>query len=154
MAFGSGSMHGLVHIGVIEALEEHGLDVEMVAGTSVGALIGGLWASGLSGREIEALSRDADWENVGDVSGSWEGLMSNRKLRDELTGIFRRRPIETWPRRFGAVATDLSNGHRRILMAGDGAQAIQASTAVPVLFAPVTIDHVRLGTARWWNRCR
>lgn len=144
LALGSGSMHGFAHIGVIEALESHGVDVEMVAGTSVGALIGGLWASGLTGRQIEALSRDSDWEHVGNVASSWEGLMSNRRMREELEPVFRHRPIETWPRRFGAVATDLSNGHRKILMTGDGAQAIQASTAVPVLFAPVTIDGERL----------
>lgn len=144
LALGSGSQHGFAHIGVIEGLEAHGVDVEMVAGTSVGALIGGLWASGLTGRQIEALSRKSEWGNVGDMASSWEGLMSNRKLRDDLEPIFRNRPIESWPKRFVAVTTVLSNGHRKLLMTGDGAVAIQASTAVPVLFAPVTIDGERL----------
>ncbi len=144
LALGSGSEHGFAHIGVIEALEARGVDIETVAGTSVGALIGGLWASGLTGRQVEALSRNSDWENVGDVASSWEGLMTNRKLRDDLQRIFGKRPIEAWPKRFVAVATILSNGHRKLLMTGDGAVAIQASTAVPVLFAPVTIDGERL----------
>ncbi len=145
LALGSGSMHGLAHIGVIEALEARGVAVQVVAGTSVGALIGGLWASGLEGRRIEALSRQASWQDEGTFSASGNGIMSNAGLRDELERVFGGRPIESWPRRFGAVATDLANGHTRVLMAGDGAKAIQASTAVPVLYAPVSVGGERLG---------
>jgi NTE family protein len=144
LALGSGSMHGLAHIGVIEELEARGLDVRVVAGTSVGALVGGLWASGMSGSEIANLSHTGNWDDVGRFAGSWQGLLSNAGLREQLTPLFKGRPIEAWPRRFGAVATNLANGHRRILMSGDGALAIQASSAVPVFFAPVTIGGARL----------
>jgi NTE family protein len=142
LALGSGSMHGLAHIGVIEELEARGLDVDVVAGTSVGALIGGLWASGMSGREIETLARDEPWDELG--GASWRGLLGQSDIRARLTPLFAGRPIETWPRRFGAVATDLANGHRRILMSGDGALAVQASSAMPVMHPPVAIGGARL----------
>jgi NTE family protein len=139
LALGSGSTHGLAHIGVIRELEASGVDVRVVSGTSVGALIGALWASGLSGARIEALSQGGDWSHVGDFAASWQGILDNDRLRGQLEGVFAKRPIESWPRRFGAVATNLANGHRRILMSGDGAAAVQASTAVPVLYRPVVI---------------
>ncbi len=145
VALSSGSMHGLAHVGVIEALEEAGVDVRVVSGTSVGALVGSLWASGMSGRAIERLAESYDWDSVGGFSRSWDGLMSNARMRSQLEPLFGGRPIESWPRRFGAVATNLANGQRRILMTGDAALAVQASTAVPVLFTPVSVGGERLG---------
>ena len=144
IALGGGSMHGLAHIGVIQELEARGLDVRVVTGTSVGALIGSLWASGLTGREIEELGRRNNWEDGASFAGSWQGVFTSARLAEQLRGVFRGRPIETWPRRFGAVSTNLDDGKRRILVKGDGARAVQASSAVPVLFTPVTIDGERL----------
>jgi NTE family protein len=134
VALGSGSMHGLAHIGVLEELEAHGLDVKVVAGTSVGAVVGSLWASGIPAADIEALARRSDWN-----------FKSGTDLRDALAPHFRSRPIESWPRRFGAVATNLSNGHRRVFMTGDGALAAQASSAVPWFGSPVTIGTEKFG---------
>ena len=144
LALGSGSIHGLAHIGVLEVLEARGLDVSVVSGTSVGALVGSLWASGMKAASIERLARARRWESVGRMSGSFEGLFTNEGLRGELKPFFAGRPIEAWPRRFGAVATDISNGHRRVFMSGDGALAVQASTAVPLAYAPVKVDGLRL----------
>ncbi len=145
VAFGSGSSHGLAHIGVIQALEARGLEVHVVAGTSVGAVVGGLWASGYSGRQIELLSDGSDWGDVGTFAASWQGLLNNTGLRKQLAKLFGNRPIERWPRRFGAVATDLSHGRKRVLDRGDGAVAIQASSAIPVMVTPVVVAGERLG---------
>lgn len=144
LALGSGSMHGYAHIGIIEELEARGVPVDIVTGTSVGALIGSLWASGLSGREIEQVSRDKQWDRLDQFSFSGEGFLDNRRLKAELEPLFKGRPIEAWPRRFAAIATDLRNGRRRLLMRGDGALAVQASTAVPVLFRPVHVGSALL----------
>ena len=145
VAFGSGSTHGLAHVGVIQALEARGLEVHVIAGTSVGAIVGGLWASGYTGRQIEALNVGSHWDDMGAFAASWQGLLDNNGLRDELAKLFGDRPIERWPRRFAAVATDLARGRKRVLERGDGAAAIQASSAIPVMFTPVVIDGERLG---------
>ncbi len=145
LALGSGSIHGLAHIGVIEALEARGVDVKVVAGTSVGALVGSLYASGMSGRDIEAMAKTMDLEHLGDFVPSWQGLLRNDDLGTRLARVFGSRPIQSWPRRFGAVAANLDNGMRRVLDSGDGATAVLASTAMPVYFAPVKVDGERLG---------
>jgi NTE family protein len=145
LALGSGSVHGLAHIGVIEALEARGVDVSIVSGTSAGAVVGSLWASGIPGRDIEAFARTSDFEHLGEFVPSWQGLLSNDALRRRLDEAFRGRPMQVWPRRFGAVATNLDNGNRRVLAGGDGAVAVQASTAMPVYFTPVRIGGERLG---------
>ncbi|HSN19061.1 MAG TPA: patatin-like phospholipase family protein, partial [Usitatibacter sp.] len=145
LALGSGSIHGLAHIGVIEALEARGVKVQVVAGTSVGALVGSLWASGMSGPDIESLAKTLDFAHLGEFVPSWQGLMSNDDLRSRMARELGARPIQAWPRRFGAVAANLDNGARRVLDSGDGAIAVQASTAMPVYFAPVTVEGERLG---------
>jgi len=144
LALGSGSMHGLAHIGVIQELEARGVDVKVVAGTSVGALFGALWASGVDGLEIERMSRTAGFEDFGDFAASFQGLLRSDALRAPLEAAFRKRPIEAWPRRFGAVATNMANGERRLIVRGDGVTAVQASSAVPVLFQPIVVDGERL----------
>jgi NTE family protein len=145
LALGSGSIHGLAHIGVIEALEARGVKVQVVAGTSVGALVGSLWASGMSGRDIESLAKTMDFEHLGEFVPSWQGLLSNDDLRKRMAFELGARPIQAWPRRFGAVAANLDNGARRVLDSGDGAVAVQASTAMPVYFQPVRVGGERLG---------
>ena len=145
VALGSGSTHGMAHIGVIQALEARGLEVHVIAGTSVGAIVGGLWASGYTGRQIEVLSDGSEWNDWGAFAASWQGLLNNNALRDQLAKFIGNRPIERWPRRFAAVATDLAHGRKRVLDRGDGALAIQASSAVPVMFTPVVVAGEQLG---------
>lgn len=144
VAFGSGSTHGLAHIGVIQELEARGLKVDVVAGTSVGALVGALWASGLSGERIARMSRTGDLQDWPGFAGSWQGLFSSEGMRVSLEAAFEKRPIEAWPRRFGAVATNVATGERRIIATGDGAIAVQASSAVPVLYRPISLKGERL----------
>lgn len=143
IALGSGSMHGYAHIGVLQEIEARGVPVSVVAGTSVGALVGSLWASGVAARDIEALARSEQLE-LSEVAGSWQGLFSSEPMRGPLDRAFGGRPIESWPRRFGAVATELSRGERRLLATGDGIVAVQASSAVPVLFLPVALRGEKL----------
>lgn len=140
VALGSGSTHGLAHIGAIEELEARGVRVDVVAGTSAGALVGALWASGSSGAQIENLSRYGDWESMDRFSPSWQSLYSSDGLRANLKRLLPDRPIEAWPRRFAAVATDMDTGRRRVLASGDGTRAVMASSAMPVAFSPVAID--------------
>jgi NTE family protein len=65
-------------------------------------------------------------------------------MRAALEKAFRGRPIETWTRRLGAVATDISRGERRLIASGDATTAVRASSAVPVLFVPVEVNGERL----------
>ena len=137
VALGSGAMHGIAHVGVLQELEDRGLAVSVVSGTSVGALVGALWASGRNAREIADLARSEDWAETSRFALSWQGIFSNQPMKDQLERLLGERPIESWPRRFGAVATDIDTGERVLLRSGPGAAAVLASSAVPVFFGPV-----------------
>jgi NTE family protein len=140
---GSGSTHGYAHVGVLAEIEARGLPVDIVTGTSVGALVGALWASGMPASEIDALARRDGLDLVA-VSGSWQGLLTSVPMETTLTTAFGGRPIEAWPRHFGAVATNVANGERRLIASGDGAVAVRASSAMPVMFLPVAVQGERL----------
>jgi NTE family protein len=144
IALGSGSMHGIAHIGVLQELEAHGVEAKVVTGTSVGALVGALWASGMPAAQIERLHRQQGWDDIGSFAWSRGGLFDNDRLRKRLEPLFAGRTIERWPLRFGAVATDLASGERVLLARGDGARAVQASTAMAAFFVPVEIGGRRL----------
>src|SRR6188768_2956616 len=77
LALGSGSMHGYAHLGVLLEIEARGLPVQVVAGTSVGALMGALWASGMDARHVEALTLAHDLDDLARPAGSWQGLFNS-----------------------------------------------------------------------------
>jgi NTE family protein len=143
IALGSGSMHGYAHVGVLEEIEARGLPVEIVTGTSVGALVGALWASGMPARQIDVLAGRHGMD-LATVSGSWQGLFSSAPMEPMLAAAFSGRPIEAWPRRFAAVATNVANGERRLIASGDGVVAVRASSATPVMFLPIAVHGERL----------
>jgi len=143
VAFGSGSQHGLAHVGVIKALSERGLLPAVVTGSSVGAIAGALWASGLRWERIREAAGKITWTG-GQRLSLGLGLMHNdavRRLVDEETAG---RPIEAWPIRFGAVAADFTTGERVLLSSGEAGVAVMASSSMPVLYAPVPIGGLAL----------
>jgi NTE family protein len=140
LVLGSGGARGLAHIGVIKWLVENGYEIRSIAGTSMGALIGGIYATGkldVYEHWVRAL-RKRDVMQLLDFAYSRAGLFSGdriiRKLRDML-GDTR---IEDLPMSFTAVATDLDAGREIWLTRGSVFDAIRASIAIPTVFTPVT----------------
>jgi NTE family protein len=137
LALGAGSARGWAHIGVIRALERAGLHPDVVAGTSIGALVGAAYAAG-------ELARLENWVlqlGVSDVIGFMDPSFGGGAFKgDRLIEFFRRhaadRPIETLPLAFGAVATSLSTGAEVWLRGGSLFEAIRASIALPGIFTP------------------
>jgi len=140
LALGSGSVHGLAHVGVIRAVMRRRLPVRIVCGTSAGAVAGIMFAAGLDAAAIEAHARRIDWRSAASMVFPWLGLMSNEALGQTIDEIVGRRPIESLPLRFAAVAADIRDGARVLLDRGPAGLAVGASAAIPVLFQPVTID--------------
>ena len=142
IALGSGSARGLAHIGVIHALEEAGITVDVVAGTSIGALIGSVYAAG----RIDAIERDYlsfDWKKVAafmDVVLPRSGLIDGQKVEDFIRQYIHALKIEHLPKPFQAVATDLGTGQEVIFKEGDTIKAVRASIAAPGIFTPVRVD--------------
>lgn len=145
LVLGSGGARGLAHIGVIRCLEEKGYAVEDVAGCSIGALIGGIYAAG-------KLDVYADWVTqlqrtdvlrLLDPSLGGDSLLKGVRIINVLRELIGEYKIEDLPIGFTAVATDLANagsGREVWINRGPMFEAIRASIAVPSLFAPVHKD--------------
>ena len=139
LVLGSGGARGLAHIGVIRWLEEHGFRIRSIAGSSMGALVGGIHAAG-------KLDVYADWvsqlERVDvlrllDLSLSRHSLFKGERIIAKLRELVGEHDIESLPMRFTAVATDIERQREVWLDQGSLFDAIRASIAVPMVFAPV-----------------
>ncbi len=143
LALGSGAARGWAHIGVIEELVSRGIEIECVAGTSIGSLVGAVYAAGKLDVFAD-VARDLDWQQVlyhfFEVSFPRSGLIDGTRIVAfvrkfvELSGI----PDLAIP--FCAVATDLSSGAEVVIKDGDVLEAVRASIALPGIFTPVSRD--------------
>jgi len=138
LALGSGSARGWAHIGVIHALEAAGIRPDVVAGTSIGALVGAAYALG----KLEALEAWVRALRAGDVIGFLDvgrgaGLVKGERLMAALRAGAADLPIEELPVPFAAVATELHTGEETWLRTGSTYEAVRASIALPGFFPPV-----------------
>lgn len=139
LALGGGAAKGFAHIGVIKALEAQGIVPDIVIGTSAGAIVGAMYASGKSGFDLQELAIPFDkWQFV-DLKMAPRALMNSDGLAKFVNTVVGGRPIEMLQKRFGAVATDLASGESIVFRSGDTGTAVRASSSVPMLFSPVDI---------------
>ncbi|MBK9160872.1 MAG: patatin-like phospholipase family protein [Nitrosomonadales bacterium] len=151
LVLGGGAARGFAHIGVIKALEAQGISPDIVVGTSAGAVVGALYASGLNGFQIQELSMNMKEEQVLDGSGFYqcifETMISDKRgcIRGQALQVFinnniRGRTMEKLGKTFAAVAANLKTGELMAFRSGDTGLAVRASSSVPVFFEPVTIN--------------
>lgn len=142
LALGSGGARGYAHIGVIKTLEERGFEIAGVAGCSMGALVGAVWAAGRL-EEFEDWARHltrADVLRLLDVSLKAPGAMRAEKVLEYVQGLVGDEMIENLPVPFTAVATDLISRREVWLQRGRIDLAIRASIALPGIFTPVMLN--------------
>ncbi|MCP5420100.1 MAG: patatin-like phospholipase family protein [Gammaproteobacteria bacterium] len=142
LVLGSGGARGYAHIGVIEALEETGYEIRAISGSSMGALIGGLYANG-------ALAQYREWVLSLDFLGvmrlvdftlSEAGIIKGDRVFEHLAYLLGDTVIEELPIAYTAIATDLTAGREVWFRRGSLKQAIRASIAIPMVFTPVIQD--------------
>ncbi|MDO9142861.1 patatin-like phospholipase family protein [Rhodoferax sp.] len=139
LALGGGAAKGFAHIGVIKALEAQGIVPDIVIGTSAGSLVGALYASGKTGFELQEMAIPFDkWQFI-DWGMPNRGLMKGDALTKFVNAAVGGRAIEKFPKKYGAVATDLQSGEPIVFRSGDAGIAVLASSSVPLAFQPVTI---------------
>lgn len=142
LALGSGIARGWAHIGVLRAMEEMGLRPDIICGTSIGAVVGGVYAANkLQAVEDWALSLSrVRLARYLDVQFGGGGLIAGRRLTGLLDTNLRDMSIEELDRPFVAVATELATGHEVWLQKGQMVDAIRASYALPGVFSPIDVD--------------
>ncbi len=141
LVLGSGGARGLAHIGVITWLEEHGYDIQHIAGSSIGAVIGGIHATGkLSEFEqwVRAITR-MDIVTYLDIAWGKGGFVKGDRIINALVELVGNQLIEDLPMRFTAVATDLEQQKEVHFSRGRLFDALRASMSVPLIFTP--FDH-------------
>ena len=137
LALSGGAARGIAHVGVLRALEEHAIPIDAIAGASAGALIGGLYASGLTISQIEAMARRFRWRHTARFSFSRLGLQSNARMENFLRAHMPVTRFEELKIPFAAMVTDLREGTPIVLRdTGDVPFAIRASGCVPALYVP------------------
>ncbi|MGQ0445431.1 MAG: patatin-like phospholipase family protein [Beijerinckiaceae bacterium] len=142
IALGAGGARGWSHIGVLLELNAQGIYPDIVAGTSIGALVGGAYAAGKL-EEIENFARGLTRKRVislMDLSFSGVSFLGGERLRRALEHEFSGLSFEDLDKKFAAVATEIGTGHEIWLTKGNVANAIRASYAMPGIFEPVKIN--------------
>jgi NTE family protein len=142
LVLGGGGVRGFAHIGVIRVLEEEGIPVDVVVGTSVGSLIGAVYAARPDAAVLEREGLALDRGDFLDYTlfGLGWGPLKGRKLERLVDRLTEGRPIETFPIPFAAVATDIRTGERVVLDRGPAGRAVWASSAMPGLIHPCRMD--------------
>ncbi len=142
IALGSGAARGWAHIGVLSSLIEAGVEPEIVCGTSIGAFVGAAYVAGRLS-ELKRWAETVTWrEIVGllDVRLSGGGLIDGTAAVEFLQELGVGQPIESYTKRYAAIATDLVTGREIWLDCGPIHQAVRASIALPGIFSPVRIQ--------------
>ncbi|MFA5850007.1 MAG: patatin-like phospholipase family protein [Bacteroidales bacterium] len=142
LVLSSGGARGVAHIGVIEELERQGFKINSIAGSSMGALVGGVYASG-NLQVFREWMCDLDKKtvfNLVDFALSTNGLVKGNKVIKELKKIIPDLNIEDLPLNFTAVATDIKNKKEVLFETGSLYEAIRASISIPTVFKPCMVE--------------
>jgi len=147
LALGGGSAKGWSHIGVLRALQDLGIEADIVAGTSMGSLVGAAWVTD-NLDDLEEWVSNLHWSDVLsllDIRFAG-GLIHGDKIIGHLSDGMQGIRIESLDKSFAAVATDLENGNEVWLRKGKVLDAVRASIALPGLFSPMKLQDRWLGT--------
>lgn len=140
VALGGGAVKGAVHIGVLQALQEADLRPDFISGTSIGAMVGTLYAFGKQPDEIAKLAKNMDWLDITSYTFSKFGILSNKSIRKIMIDQIGEKNLEDSPIPLAIIAADVATGERVVLKSGSAADAVMASTCIPGIFVPVKLN--------------
>lgn len=147
LALGSGAARGLTHIGALKAIEEKGIKISYISGTSIGALIGGAYALGFSVEELEKIALQTDWKLMAKLFSPTlplRSLANSSYLTEFLNTLYGNKSFEDLIIPFSAVTTDIQTGKMVVIDDGELMTAVRASVSMPIVFSPVTYGKYKL----------
>ncbi|HXT10685.1 MAG TPA: patatin-like phospholipase family protein [Candidatus Angelobacter sp.] len=145
LALSAGGAKGLAHIGVIQVMEENGIEVDVIAGSSMGAYVASVWAMGCDGKEMEKLAREIEgrwgvWKLIDPAFPPRKGFIRGEAVIERLRRTLGDAHFSDLVRPLRIVATDLNTLDRVIFCTGEVTKAVHASAAIPGVCVPVEID--------------
>src|SRR5215470_14932148 len=140
LALGGGFARGIVHVGVLKALEAENIPISFVAGTSVGALIGAAYCSGVTPAELESIAARVRFRDLARWTLSRYGFATNLRMISFLDRILKAKTFEELRIPLAVTATDFASGEGVVFRSGPLADPVRASCAYPGVFLPVTVN--------------
>ncbi|HVJ45780.1 MAG TPA: patatin-like phospholipase family protein [Luteolibacter sp.] len=145
LALSSGGARGLAHVGVLQVLEENGIEIHAIAGSSMGAYVGALWAAGFSGKRLGELAAEMQdrrtlWRLADPILPPVKGLFRGTKAKLHLERSLGDMKFEDLERELFIVTLDIETRERVVLRKGKLSDAVHASCAMPGLIAPVMLN--------------
>ena len=144
LVLGGGGARGFAHIGVLKVLKEANVPIDMVVGTSIGALVGSLYCSGVDLEEIEKIAEYIKWKDISNLNSVSllkmlvsEKLLSTKRMEKYIDKMIGEKSFFQLNIPFVCVATDMTTGEKIIFKEGKVARAARASATIPGLFEPV-----------------
>lgn len=144
LALSGGAARCIAHIAVLDVLEQEGIPVDAIAGTSGGSIVGALYAAGMPLSQIQRVLLKARWKDILSFTVPRTGLISSDGIYRFMEEILPVRKFSNLDLPFAAVATDLRTGEKVAITTGSLARAVQASCSLPVIFTPTEINRRRL----------
>ena len=139
VVLGGGAAKGFAHVGVLKVLEANRVPVHMVVGTSVGSLVGSLYAYGYSAYDLQKVAMGLEKGELADLTVPDNGFVKGEKLEAYVNRMVRDTTMEDLRTPFYAVATDIGSGQETVFGKGNTGSAVRASCAIPGVFRPVRI---------------
>jgi NTE family protein len=139
LVLGAGAAKGFAHIGVIKVLEMNKVPIHMIVGTSVGSVVGSLYAYGYDSFQLQQLSFKIEKKDIVDLVLPDNGFIKGDNLEAFINKTLNNTPMEKLKIPFYAVAADIQSGQEVVFGRGNTGQAVRASCSIPGIFRPVTI---------------
>lgn len=140
LVLGGGAARGFAHVGVVKVLEAQQLKPAILVGTSAGSVVAALHAAGYGGFDLQRRALDLDEKAVSDWALPNRGFIKGESLQNYINEAVQGRTIDQFPIPLGVVATDLHTGEQVVFRRGNTGMAVRASSSVPGVFQPVTIQ--------------
>ncbi|KAA3634850.1 MAG: phospholipase [Bacteroidetes bacterium] len=141
LVLSGGGVRGMAHIGIIQALEENGVDIYAIAGASAGALVGTLYAAGLKPKEILAFYEEHNLFNISYYNLGGAGIFNSEKYQEYYKEYIPENSFEALKKKLFISTTDLEAGRSVIHSTGELLLPLVASASLPPVFSPVEIDN-------------
>lgn len=135
-----GGVRGIAHIGILQALNENGIEIEAIAGSSAGALVGALYASGYTAKEMLGFFKEMPLIKLRFYTYKKPGLMDSERYIVLFSNYFPDDSYAALKKRLFVSATDLISGEEKIFSKGELIKTLLASAAIPAIFSPIVIN--------------
>lgn len=140
VVLGAGAAKGFAHVGVLKVLEAQNIPVHIIVGTSVGSLVGSLYAYGYDAYKLQTLALSMERDDLIDLTVPDNGFVRGEKLEIYVNRMVRNTPIEKFHIAFHAVATNIQTGEEAVFGTGNAGMAVRASCSIPGVFKPAKIS--------------